>query len=244
MPSIRIWTLESDNDARAVKCLAEKLTKHFHLDNLSIRWAGKKAFRAINKKNRSSTDGLKAAAINYLKEDDCVIFVIDNDGPMSREQRRLQPDSLLNQIQRVISDNSLKGKVSFAPAIQEIESWLLVDCLGISCFFASKKYGNKCRSRVSQNRALNRLVRSYQKGDTELIVEAEIGGRGPKEYLREFTMEILSELNPKMSNKDINRTRYRDEMSPGIAEFVEIDRDTLGRNKSLRRLGALLKRVS
>ena len=29
MPSIRIWTLESDNDAKAVKCLANKLKRIF-----------------------------------------------------------------------------------------------------------------------------------------------------------------------------------------------------------------------
>ena len=49
MPSIRIWALESDYDARAVKCLADKLAKYHELDNLSVRWADNKAFRAVNK---------------------------------------------------------------------------------------------------------------------------------------------------------------------------------------------------
>ena len=43
MPTIRIWTLESDYDAKAVKCLANKLVAHLQLGNLSIQASGKKA---------------------------------------------------------------------------------------------------------------------------------------------------------------------------------------------------------
>ncbi len=67
MPSIRIWTLESDYDAKAVKCLADKLVRHLQLDPLSVRWVGKNAFRAINRRRGSKRNGLKSAVINYLK---------------------------------------------------------------------------------------------------------------------------------------------------------------------------------
>ena len=107
MPSIRIWALESDNDAKAVKCLADKLVRHLQLDPLAVRWAGKKAFRAINKKGGSKENGLKSAVINYLKQDDYVIIVIDNDGPMSNHQRRQEPNSLINQVSQIVRDRSL-----------------------------------------------------------------------------------------------------------------------------------------
>ena len=43
MPTLTIWTLESDYDAAAVKCLANKLVTYLQLGNLSIQSAGKKA---------------------------------------------------------------------------------------------------------------------------------------------------------------------------------------------------------
>ena len=128
MPSIRIWTLESNYDAKAVKCLADKLVRHLQLDPLSVRWAGKKAFRAINKKGGSKRNGLKSAVINYLKQDDCVIIVIDNDGPSSSHQRRQEPNSLINQVSRVVRDRSLHGKIHFAPAVSGRESGCAHSC--------------------------------------------------------------------------------------------------------------------
>ena len=242
MPNVRIWTLESDYDARAVKCLADKLARYLRLDHLSIRWADKKAFRAANKRNRTRNDGLKTAVINYLKEDTTIVFVIDHDSRRSMFQRRKETNSLINQIERVTRDRSFRGKVFLALAVQELESWLLIDCLGISCYFAStrKRYRDNCRDRVSENRSFVNLVRRRQRGDTEQIVEAESGGKGPKEYLTSFTEEILLELNPRMSQKDVQKARYSERLSPEIAEHVVISQDTLRRNKSLRHLGDLL----
>ena len=242
MPNIRIWTLESENDAKAVKCLANKLVTHLQLANLSIQTAGPKAVPKRNQRGASSSDTLRMAVQNYLKQDDCVIFVIDSDGPRSIHQRRQEPNSLINQITRIVEDSRFTGKVFLAQAIQELEAWLLIDCLGIFCYFASKvaQYRENCRDRVSANQSFRRLVSSYQKGDTEKIVEAEIGGRGAKEYLIELSEKILLALNPNLPHRNIRRLQYRENMSPEIAEQVLIDQQTLGRNNSLRKLGNLL----
>lgn len=40
MPSIRIWTLEPDNDAKTVKCLANKLVTFLQLTPILIYTAG------------------------------------------------------------------------------------------------------------------------------------------------------------------------------------------------------------
>ena len=236
MPTIRIWTLESDYDAKSVKCLANKLVTHLQLGNLSIQASG------INAVPRGKGAGLRKATQNYLKQDACVIFVIDSDSPMSTHQRRQQPNSLINQIEQVVEDSSFVGKVFLAQAVQELEAWLLIDCLGIFCHFASKRpqYRKIGRDRVSTKQSFRRLVKRYQKGDTENIVEPEIGGKGAKEYLTEFSERILLKLNPKMPPRNVNRQRYREAMSPEVAEHVVINRQTLRRNNSLRKLGNVL----
>ena len=130
MPRIRIWTLESTNDAKVVKHLTDKLVTHLRLGNLSIQTVGGTESLMYNKKGQSLNDRLRRTIQQYLKKDDYVIFVIDNDSPMSLHQRRQEPNSLINQIRRIVGDRSFAGKVFFAPAVQELEAWLLIDCLG------------------------------------------------------------------------------------------------------------------
>ncbi|MYD62274.1 MAG: hypothetical protein F4W91_14650 [Gemmatimonadetes bacterium] len=242
MPNIRIWTLESDIDAKAVECLANKLVRHLELENLSIQTVGPQAVPKRNQRGASPSDILGMAVQNYLKQDDCVIFVIDSDGPMSAHQRRQESNSLINQITRVVENSRFNGKVFLVQAVQELEAWLLIDCLGIFCYFASKvaQYRENCRDRVSANQSFRRLVGSYQKGNTEKIVEAVTGGRGAKEYLIEFSKKILPALNPNKTLRNITREQYRENMSPEIAEYVLIDQQTLKCNNSLRKLGTVL----
>ena len=262
MPTIRIWTLESDYDAEAVKCLANKLVTYLQLGNLSIQSAGKKARQAVGKKaaqlaRRNALrrrgkreipliDALKMAVQDYLEQDDYVIFVIDTDGPMSRHQRRQEQNSFIRQIEQVVTDRRFAGKVFLVQAVQEIEAWLLIDCLGIFCYFASERsqYRENCCHKVSTNRPFTRLVRHYQSGNTENIVEAEMGGKGAKEYLTEFSEKILRELNPNMRPRNVNRQRYREAMSPKVAKHVDISQETLRCNNSLRKLGRVLARFN
>jgi len=182
----------------------------------------------------------------YLEENTCVIFVIDHDSPMSGHQRRQEPNSLINQVEQIVTDHRFAGKVFLVQAVQELEAWLLIDCLGIFCYFAGKspRYRQIDRNRVSTNQSFVQLVRRYQSGNTENIVEAEIGGKGAKEYLTEFSEKILLALNPNIPSRNINRQRYREAMSPEVAEHVEINQETLRRNNSLRSLGGVLARFN
>ena len=240
MPTVRIWTLESDYDAKAVKCLANKLVAHLQFGNLSIQAVGKSALPKRRIKGTALSDILTKATQNYLKQDVCVIFVIDQDSPMSTHQRRQEPNSLINQIERVVNDRRFKGKVFLAQAVQELEAWLLIDCLGIFCYFARQSPQHRTIDRVSANQSFAQLVRNYQTGNTENIVEAEIGGRGAKEYLRAFSERILRELNPRIPQKNVNENRYNEALAPKVAEHVEINQETLPRNNSLRYLGKVL----
>ena len=144
----------------------------------------------------------------------------------------------------IVKDRRFTGKVFLAPAVQELEAWLLTDCLGIFCYFASKvaQYKENCRrNHVSEKLIFHTTGQiSYQKGDTEKIVEAEIGGKGAKEYLIELSEKILLALNPNLPHRNIRRQQYRENLSPEVAEHVLIDRHTLRRNNSLRELGTVL----
>ena len=244
MRIIRILTLESNDDAKAVECLTAKLAKHLQIGNLSIQASGKRALLRRAGRGGPLSDRLKRATQNYLKEETCVIFVIDQDSPRSLHQRRQEPNSLINQIEAVINERSFAGKVFLVLAVQELEAWLLIDCLGIFCYFASQRaqYRENCRHKVSRNRPLSRLINRYQKGNTEAIVEVEVGGRGPKEYLVEFSEEVLLKLNPNMPNRNITGHRYHEAISPEVAAHVDINQQTLRRNNSLRKLGDVLAR--
>ena len=232
MPSIKIWTLESDNDAKAVKCLANKLKDYLKLEGMIIDTIGR-----LKPPTR-----LRDAIQILLEDEDCVILIIDRDGPIARHGRLQQPNSLINQIQQIVNAPNFDGKVFLVEAIQELEAWLLIDCLGIFCYFATKRaqYRNNCRDKVLANPSFKRLVNRYQKGNTETIVERVRGGNGAKEYLIEFSEKILSELNPNIPRKNINREKYREALSPEVAEHIIINRETLRRNNSLKKLGDVM----
>ena len=240
MPTVRIWTVESDNDQDVVECLANKLVAHLQLDNLSVQVFGKSAIP------RRRDSPLRRATQNYLRDADCVIFVIDQDSPMSTHQRRQEPNSLINQIERVVADPHFRGKVFLAWAIQELEAWLLIDCLGIFCYFASQspQYRTFDRDRIRQHSSFGPLIDRHQKGNTEHIVEAEPGGRGAKEYLEDFSEQILRALNPRMPQRNVSENRYKEAISPEVAEHVDINQDTLRRNNSLCYLGDVLTRFN
>ena len=112
MPSVRIWTLESDNDAKAVECLANKLVKHLHLTDLTIRSSGRKAVPKGNRNRTRSGDSLRKAVQYYLRQEDYVVFVYDNDSPMSRHQRQQEPNSLINQVSQILKDQLFKERCS------------------------------------------------------------------------------------------------------------------------------------
>ena len=242
MATVRIWTPESDNDREAVKCLANKLVKHLQLGNLSIEAFGRSA---IPRGKRKEPDTLRKATQNLLRGDAYVIFVIDSDSPMSDHQRRGETNSLINQIEKVVNDSSFTGRVFLAQAVQELEAWLLIDCLGIFCYFASQSPQHRTidRDSVLKNQAFERLVTRYQKGDTEKIVEAEIGGKGAKEHLQKFSEQILLTINRNMPLKNVDRQQYREAISPKLAEYVAINQQTLGRNNSLSHLGDVLRSI-
>jgi len=203
LPSVRIWAPESDYDAKAIKCLSEKLSVYFGVE-VSINIKGKPG-RNIAKKG---SKGLKEAVKAFLKEDRCVIFVIDHDGHQAQAKRRQEPNSLINQIEEVVKL-----------------------CKQNLCSV-------NCRHKIMQPEKFGPLIRRYTTGDTASIEEPEQGShKGVKEYLIKFSGEIFKVLHPDKKNKIDKSRKYREAQAPEIAEYIEINAETLKRNRSLTALG-------
>ncbi len=212
--------------------MANKLTEYLKLEAISIDTTGK----------RKPSIQLRKAIDNYLKRNDCVIIILDRDGPRAHQHRLQNPNSIINQIKQIV--NELPGRVFLVEAVQELEAWLLIDCIGIFCYYASKRaqYREHCRKKVSESRSLKRFVNRYQKDNTEKIVESEIGSKGVKEHLIDFSKKILLVLNSNMPLKNVNREKYSPVRSPEVAEYIEINRETLRRNNSLKKLCNVIAR--
>jgi hypothetical protein len=250
LPSVRIWTPESDYDAKAVLLLSEKLVAHLDID-LSIKVKG----RPDRKIAKKGFNGLKNAINNYLQEELCVIFVIDHDGPQAQANRRQEPNSLINQIEKVIKLKEFQGRVHLVEAVNELEAWLLIDCTGIFCYFAKNNHAlpktckqdlcsRECRHKLEQHKDFGPLITKYTKGDTASIEEPEQGSnKGVKEYLIKFSKEIFQVLHPQTRKIEKSR-QYKEALAPEIAEYIQIDATTLKRSESLSKLGEQLSECS
>ena len=226
--------MESDNDAKAVKCLAQKLSEYLRLGPISINITGR----------LKTPTQLRTAIQNYLKDEDCVILVVDRDGPMTHQKRLQEPNSIINQIKHIVNDHRFVGKVFLVEAVRELEAWLLIDCIGIFCYYATKRteFNENCREKVSAERSLKRFVSNNQKGNTEKIVEAVSGGKGAKEHLIDYSEKVLKQLNPNLTQRKIDRDKYQETRASEVAEHIEINAETLQRNNSLKKLGDVIAR--
>jgi hypothetical protein len=231
MSSIRIWTPESDFDSKAVRCIAEKIIA-FYGSDIKILESSKMAYNQAFQKNQK--DGLQKQVNIYLKTSDLVIFLIDYDGIQSHTQRSKEPNSLVNRITEVV--NSI-DKAILVYIKQEVESWLLVDCLGICCYFTKDE-----KTRIKKDWI--EFSTKNQPGNTELIVESVPGGKGAKEYLVDFSDSINLKINPNLSKKldNLKQKRYSESDSPQVDKYIEINQQTLARNESLREFAKYLQR--
>lgn len=230
MSSIRIWTPESDFDSKAVRCIAEKIIA-FYGSDIKILESSKMAYNQAFQKNQK--DGLQKQVNIYLKTSDLVIFLIDYDGIQSHTQRSKEPNSLVNRITEVV--NSI-DKAILVYIKQEVESWLLVDCLGICCYFTKDE-----KTRIKKDWI--EFSTKNQPGNTELIVESVPGGKGAKEYLVDFSDSINLKINPNLSKKldNLKQKRYSESDSPQVDKYIEINQQTLARNESLREFAKYLQ---
>jgi hypothetical protein len=163
MRNIRLWTPESDFDSKTVTTIAEKI-KRFYQCDIKILQGSQQAYQASVKKD----NGLQKQVNIYLKSSDLIIFLIDADGVQASEQRKREPNSMINKITELV--NQFPDRVKLILMKQELEARLLVDCLGICCYYLNN-------DKLRDNQDWIKFAKKYQKGNTELITEAEQGGR-------------------------------------------------------------------
>ena len=126
MPTVRIWAIKSDHNAKAVKRLADKLVTDSRLGNLWIQTADQKRFLKNKREDGSQgdlpklSDTLEIATQRYLEKNDCVIFVADSDSPMPIHQRSQELDSLNHHIVQVVNGDKFDGKVFLAQGVEEL----------------------------------------------------------------------------------------------------------------------------
>jgi len=221
MSNILIWAPESDFDSKTVCCIAKKIVKYYD-SNITVLDSSKVAFNQAIKKTEG--DGLKKAVDIYLKNSELVIFLLDADGVQSQSQRLQEPNSLINRINRVVEQS--QGKCLLILIRQELEAWLLVDCLGICCYY-TKNLGTR------NDPKWEKFAKKYQKGQTDLIIEPESGGKNAKEYLVKFSKDIVKKINPKLKERDLEKQQYYEHDSEKVAEKLEITAQTIARNNSL-----------
>ena len=232
MAKVRIWTPESDTDSRVVQSLANKISR-FHNIEISISISSKSAYNTAARID----GGLTKAVTTYLKQDDLVIFLLDHDGIQSQAQRKNESNSHVNKISEVVSQ--IPEKTMLLYMCQELEAWILVDCLGICCYF--KRDNDEI---IRQDKNWIKFAQKYQLGKTDLIVEAERGGKNAKEYLVNFSRKIIEKINPKLKPKDIDKNEYAENIADRVAEFININSETLNRNDSLKKFADCLREIA
>ncbi len=114
MLGVRVWNLQSDGDAKAVKFLENEFIRFRQLGDIAIRTTGRSALRKCHRKGTLLGESLRKAIGYYLKQDDYIIFVTDSD-----QQAQSESKLLVEQIRRVVEDGDFSDKIFFLPDIQE-----------------------------------------------------------------------------------------------------------------------------
>ena len=146
MISIRIWNLESDRDAKAVKFLENEFIRFRQLGDIAIRTATRSTLRKCHRKGVPISSSLKKAIEHYLKQDDYIIFVIDTDRQPPQES-----DSLIDQLRLVIKDCGFSDKIFFVPDIQECDDVIPTEWQRIVSRFRTEVESQRKRFREEWN---------------------------------------------------------------------------------------------
>jgi len=219
MRKLRLWAPESDFDAKALQVIAREIAIQAGAA-LDIRLASQAAYNTA-----ARSDRLRTAVEAYLKEDDVIIFLIDYDNPESDAARKGQKNYYSNRIKPLVQ--AFPERVLLCTMKCELEAWLLVDVLGICCYFAESQ-DNRTDEKWTA------FAKKHQSGNTETFQEANPGGSGVKEVLVELSKEILKKLNPKRKDKSFSKHTYTESMAPKLAGYLVMDKQTLQRNASLQ----------
>ena len=149
MISIRIWSLESDRDAKAVKFLENEFIRFRQLGDIAIRTAGRSTLRKCHRKGAPISSSLKKAIEHYFKQDDYIIFVMDSD-----QSGQSKSKSLVEQIRLIVKDGDFSDKIFFVADIQECDDAIPTEWQSIVSRFRTEVESERKRFREEWERTL------------------------------------------------------------------------------------------
>ena len=149
MLSVRVWNLQSDCDAEAVRFLENEFIRFRQLGDIAIRTAGRSTFRKCHTKGTPISSSLRKAIENYFKQDDYIIFIVDFD-----QQGESVSKSLLDQIRSVVTDGDFSDKIFFIPDIQECRDSIPTQWQDIVSRFRTEVESGRKRFREEWNRTV------------------------------------------------------------------------------------------
>ena len=114
MLNIRVWTLESDREAKVVRFLENTFLRFRQLEYLAIRTVGRNALRKCHRQGVPVSSSLQKTLQHYLVQDDYIIFVVDSD------QQKSSP--LVDHLRHIVKDYDFSDRAFFMPEVQEGES--------------------------------------------------------------------------------------------------------------------------
>jgi len=146
MLNIRIWNLQSDRDAEAVRFLENTFLRFRQLEYLAIRTAGKSALRKCHKQGVPMSSSLRKTLQHYLAQDDYIIFVVDSDQQKSSH--------LVNQLRHIVKDCDWSDRVFFLSEVPEDESTKTTEWQSIISRFHTEVKNKRKRFREEWDRAI------------------------------------------------------------------------------------------
>ncbi|MDE0012245.1 MAG: hypothetical protein OXU36_13935 [Candidatus Poribacteria bacterium] len=165
MISVRIWNLEADHDAKAVKFLENQFLRLRQLEHLAIRTAGRSALGKCHKKGKPIDGCLQKAIQHYFKQDDYIIFVVDSD-----LQRQQASKSLINQLRGVVEAGNFSDKVFFCPDLQESESIIPTQWRNIVSRFRTEVESERKRLREEWDRTIAHFHNAFADRPEEEVI--------------------------------------------------------------------------
>ena len=146
MISVRVWNIESDRDAEAVKFLKNEFMRFRQLEYMAIRTAGRSALGKCHRKGIPVSSSLRKTIQHYLNQDDYIIFLVDSD------QQKSSP--LVDHLRHIVKDCDLSDRVFFIPEIPEDKFAKTTQWQNIVSHFRTEVESERKRLREEWDRAI------------------------------------------------------------------------------------------
>ena len=178
MLNIRVWNLQSDRDAEAVRFLKDTFLRFRQLEYIAIRTAGRNALRKCHRQGVPVSSDLRKTLQHYLAQDDYIIFVVDPN-----EQRQQESKSLVDQLRQLVKDSDFADKIFFLPDLQKWTSFVPTQWQHVVSHFHSEVKDQRKRLQEKWDKTLAHFHEAFAETPEEEVI------RDFKEALAEVRRE-------------------------------------------------------